>query len=186
MKTNLPPVYMPAPLAHKPVLIQMYGGPGSGKSTLAVEYFAKLKRAGRGDVEYVSEFAKDLVWSKRSYTMNDQFYLLAKQAHKYRVLRDHDVNLIISDTSLMLGSIYGKADWEGGLNKIVEHVYKDFDVKHIYVTRTKTYCTQGRTQSKKEALELDTKIKSLDIPFIFVSSLKKLEEALDKERKLDE
>ena len=47
------------------IIVNLFGGPGTGKSTGAAYIFSQLKLAGI-DCEFVSEFAKDKVWERRS------------------------------------------------------------------------------------------------------------------------
>ena len=68
------------------VVVNIFGGAGVGKSTVSAELFAKLKKKGL-EVEYVTEFAKDLVWEKRDETFKDQAYIFGKQYHRiFRVI----------------------------------------------------------------------------------------------------
>lgn len=152
-------MYKPAP---KPILIQMYGGPGSGKSTLAAKIFAHLKDQ-KVLTELITEFAKDLTYAERDTALSDQFYVAAKQAHKYRMCRNSGVLVTISDTSLNMAAIYGKEFWDNGLEEIVNHVYSDFTVIHLFVNRNKEYVKLGRRQTEKEARALDDEFKGLGI-----------------------
>ena len=43
------------------VVVNAFGGPGAGKTTSCWEIASELKKAGYC-VEYVSEYAKELVW----------------------------------------------------------------------------------------------------------------------------
>ena len=63
------------------IVINLFGAPGAGKSTLMAELFASLKNAGV-DCEMSPEFAKELVWEKRTRTFDDELYILAKQNHR--------------------------------------------------------------------------------------------------------
>jgi predicted ATPase len=58
-------------------VINLYGGPGTGKSTTAAALFALMKREGY-NVELVTEFAKDLVWTERNKELGDQIYIFGK------------------------------------------------------------------------------------------------------------
>ena len=66
-------------------VINLFAGPGSGKSTTAAGLFYHLKTMNK-KVEYVSEYAKDLIYENRFERLNDYLYMLAKQHHRlYRL-----------------------------------------------------------------------------------------------------
>ena len=63
------------------LIVNLFGGAGIGKSTLMARIFSELKVQGY-DCEMVTEFAKDLVWEKRTETFKDELYIFAKQNHR--------------------------------------------------------------------------------------------------------
>ena len=81
-------------------VVNLIGGPGTGKSVTAASLFAKLKKQGI-NCEYVTEFAKDLVWSERFPEMKDQIYIFGKSYHKLWKL-DGKVDVAILDSPLIL------------------------------------------------------------------------------------
>jgi broad-specificity NMP kinase len=56
------------------IVINLIGGPGCGKSIMAMQLFIKLKILGYS-VEYVSEYAKKLTWTKNYDGLNNQYML---------------------------------------------------------------------------------------------------------------
>jgi hypothetical protein len=84
----------------KTTIVNLFGGPGTGKSTNAALSFGKLKVRGI-TAEYISEFAKDLVWEERHHALGYQPYLSAKQI--YRIQRViGKVPVIITDSPILL------------------------------------------------------------------------------------
>lgn len=61
----------------KTKVINFIAGPGAGKTTLACLFFAQLKLKGYV-CEYISEFAKTLVWEENYELLNDQYYVSKK------------------------------------------------------------------------------------------------------------
>jgi tRNA uridine 5-carbamoylmethylation protein Kti12 len=84
--------------------ICIFAGPGTGKSTTCAGLFYKMKSNGY-KVEYCTEYAKNLVFSKDFYRLKDQLYVLAKQSHPWFKL-DSQVDYTINDGPFLLGTIY--------------------------------------------------------------------------------
>ena len=74
-------------------VINIFAGPGSGKSTLSTELFSTLKKMHLR-VEFVGEYAKDLIYEKRFDRLNDYLYVFAQQHH--RILRlKNDIDYVM-------------------------------------------------------------------------------------------
>jgi tRNA uridine 5-carbamoylmethylation protein Kti12 len=79
-------------------VINLFGGPSTGKSTTAAYLFYYLKNKNL-NIEYVREYAKDVVYEGSYHKLQNQIYITAKQ---YKRMKDIDsnkkenVNLIIS------------------------------------------------------------------------------------------
>jgi len=87
------------------LVINIFGGPGVGKSTLAAEVFAHFKK-NKLNIELVTEYAKDLVWEERNNILKDQLYILAKQNRRLERLRNKGIDVVVTDSPLLLGKIY--------------------------------------------------------------------------------
>ena len=86
-------------------VINLFGGPGSGKSTTAAGVFYQMKTKHK-NVELVTEYAKELVYSDRVGFLNsNQEYVFAKQNHRQFILRNK-VDWAITDSPLLLSLIY--------------------------------------------------------------------------------
>lgn len=143
-----------------PTVVNMFAGPGVGKSTTAAGIFALLKMHDV-ECELVTEYAKDLVWEERNFTVENQLYLFAKQHHRQWRLKDK-VDLIITDTSLLLNNIYGKLynrfDSEIMYDFVLEEFNK-YDNINFYIERIVKYNDEGRFQTKEQAEQIDNCIK---------------------------
>lgn len=133
-------------------VINLYGGPGTGKSTTAAALFALMKRNGI-NVELVTEFAKDLVWTERNKELGDQIYIFGKMYHKLWRLRDK-VDYVIIDSPLPLCVYYDK---EGlpGFKDLVFNMYNTFTNYNFRLKRHFKYQEEGRYQTESEADKVD-------------------------------
>ena len=136
-------------------VINLYGGPGTGKSTTAAALFAIMKRNGI-NVELVTEFAKDLVWTERNKELGDQIYIFGKMYHKLWRLRDK-VDYVIIDSPLPLCAYY---DREGlpGFKELVLNMYNTFTNYNFRLKRHFKYQEEGRYQTEHEADNVDAEI----------------------------
>ena len=146
------------------IVINLFGGPGVGKSTTAAGVFFKMKSDGNfGKVELVTEFAKDLVYADRLKELkNNQLYVTAKQYHRMERLRDQ-VDYIITDSPLLISMLYTPIDYFTSFNSLLMELHNSFDNINIIINRVKEYKEYGRIQSKKEAQQLDVKIREFFI-----------------------
>lgn len=151
-------------------IICLYGGPGAGKSTLAAGLFYRLKCLGL-TCEMNREYIKDWVWEGRKIRPGDQTYYFAKQARKERVYMENGVDVIITDSPLILTHFYGlKYDhFEQTSNTslvMLKHhhevcKYYGFKVEHFVLTRTKAYDPKGRNQDEATAKQYDAEIQDM-------------------------
>lgn len=143
------------------IVINLYGGPGTGKSTTAADLFAKFKKEGYL-VEYVQEYAKDIVWEGRNYLLADQLYILAKQNRRIQRL-EGKVDIVVTDSPLLMGCVYIDptcpiAKELECLTIAVADQYQNFN---IFLRRVKPYQPAGRMQTEEQAKEKDTEIERL-------------------------
>lgn len=149
------------------LVINLYGGPGTGKSTNAARIFTLLKDKGE-EVELVTEFAKDLVWEQRSFTLENQVYVFAKQYHRlYRLLGQ--VDFIVTDSPILQGCVYDTSE-SNELQDLVLHSHQQMNTINICLTRSKEYQPIGRMQTEEEAKQLDKmirdKLTELGVPYV--------------------
>jgi len=131
-----------------PLIVNLYGGPGTGKSTTAAGVFSMLKLHDV-NCELVTEFAKDLTWEGRSVALGNQVYILGKQYHKiFRLLEDVDV--IITDSPLLLGIVYDKSG-SAAFKEFIMELHHAHSSMNIFLKREKKYNPKGRGQNEDEA-----------------------------------
>ena len=152
----------------KQLVCNLFAGPGAGKSTIATGVFSRLKMAGI-NCEYVPEYAKDLAWK---YTNPDgtkvpvdefshQEYIFAKQLTRMRRVQ-HKVDVIITDSPLLLGCVYTPRDFElPSLRPMIVEAHKMFSNVNLFLNREKKYNPRGRNQTEEEAIALDQKIRDM-------------------------
>lgn len=150
----------------KRVIINLVGGPGTGKSLYAAHLFTMLKIGGN-NVEYVQEYAKDLVWRKKFEILRNQ-HIVAY--HQYKALKGASkyVSAVITDGSLIHSYYYNRhADINYSKTDLTEEIitkyYEKFENIVIYLKRNPKYPYQqeGRYQTEEEAKDIDTKMKSI-------------------------
>lgn len=147
------------------LVINLYGGPGSGKSTTAAGVFYKLKLWGI-NAELVSEYAKDLVYEGRLAAMcEEQDYILAEQ-HK-RIFRNiGKVDVVVTDSPLMLSTIYIPTHWElskkagyiDAFKSLVKSTNDQYNNLNFFLDRPNKYDSDGRAQTHEEAIQKDNEI----------------------------
>lgn len=158
----------------KQKVLNLFAGAGSGKSTLAAYIFANLKFLGY-NVELVTEYAKELAWEgtldemlkvSPAYTQNK---ILEEQSSRLKRLYG-EVDLIISDSPLLLNKFYGEGIKEKfRKNMILKRLHREmnkYDNYNVFVERCKPYNPKGRVQTEEEAIDSDLKIKSLTSDYL--------------------
>lgn len=134
-------------------VINLFAGPGAGKSTSASQLFYLMKTEGF-KVELVTEFAKDLTWS-RSQSLSCQPYVFGNQLVRIHMLKDQ-VDYVITDSPILLSCVYNASP---ELTSLAMATFKEYDNFNILLNRTKPYAPYGRTQTLNEAEDIDSKIR---------------------------
>lgn len=142
----------PSSKYQKTLVVNLFAGPGTGKSTTCSGIFFDLKNK-QVNCEIAAEYAKDLVWEKRTATFEDQIYLFAKQYHRiFRLLEQVDV--VITDCPILLSPVYDNEN-RPTFEKLVVEEHKKMWTYNVFLKRKKAYNPKGRLHSEKEALEID-------------------------------
>jgi ABC-type oligopeptide transport system ATPase subunit len=156
----------------KPTVINLLGGPGSGKSTSAMDISSYLKKTGH-IVEYAHEAAKDMTYAKNFIGLSDQLYVLGKQNHKLWRLAKNNIEVIVTDSPLLLSLTYLNNDSKYNIkvfHDIVLECWNQYNNICIFMERDDLkYQTFGRNQAVEQAKEIDDGIKEvlayLKIPY---------------------
>jgi len=143
-------------MKNKPIVVNMFAGPGAGKSTCSAAVFSLLKMHDV-NAELITEFAKDLTWEKRLRTLDNQYYIWGKQHHKMWRVKDQ-VEVMITDSPLILGLIYGGPRPDCFNETIIESFKNEFDNINYFLIRLKKFNPKGRNQTEEESLNLDKEI----------------------------
>lgn len=167
----------------KPLMVNFYAGPSSGKTTAALELTAALKKAGY-NVEYVAEYAKELVLENRSAELADQRKVTDEQYRRFDRIRN-SADIIVTDSPILLGLVYGDGKIDDAYKKQIRRYYDSFDNFNMFVERPSgaAFQTEGRIHDEKQSIELDGKIKSmLETQGVFYGNYKRDDIAKTVER----
>jgi len=155
---------MKRPYKRKTLYVNLFGGPGAGKSTGAAYVFSRLKVLGV-NCEYVSEYAKHLVWLQEEGSLHPNFksqlYIFAKQ-HMKMITLEGKVDVVITDAPLKLSSIYGINESPSFHSLVSEEVDKMNNL-NVFIERKKEYNSKGRMQTLEEAKEIDSLCSKLEM-----------------------
>lgn len=139
-------------------VIQIFGGPGVGKSTIALGLAFALKKMRR-ETEYVSEYAKDLIWENRDQTLTYQYYLFAKQFRNIeRVIGK--VEFVVTDSPPLMSLSYADTN-DKAFHDYVVSAHNRLNNLNVFVERVVPYSTVGRYQTEDQAIQKDADIASL-------------------------
>lgn len=142
------------------LVINAFGGPGAGKSTACLDIVSALKK--RGFVaEYVSEYAKELVWQNRLNLLD------GTEAHQRMILQEQynrverligKCDIIVTDSPLLLNMNYNK-ELTPAYEEEVKQLYDKFTNFAFVVERDRNKFEQeGRIHNLEESEALDQNI----------------------------
>mgnify|MGYP002516047041 FL=1 len=146
-------------LERKTLVINLFAGPGAGKTTSALELTAELKKRGF-DVEYVPEYAKELVYAEDHETLNNQEKVTGEQYARLARLKGK-TDVIVTDSPILLGRVYGEGKISDEFADKIVGWHNGFDNYNLEVTRPKTYQQTGRVENREQAVERDKQIKAM-------------------------
>lgn len=146
-------------------VINFVGAPSSGKTTLCSLMFGYLKLAGQS-VEYIPEYAKQLVWTGRTELLNNQYYVSHRQ---YELMKSMEgkVDIIVTDGSLVNGMYYNRYNPNNTSNvekteDCIKEWVSEFDNIWLFVERKNfPYETAGRIQTEQEAVHVNAELRRI-------------------------
>lgn len=148
----------------KTLIVNAFGGPGVGKTTCCWEIASELKKRGIL-TEYVSEYAKELVYEERFDILNDsmenQKIIFAEQKRRLDRLVGK-VQVVVTDSPLLLSIIYAN-DATKDFKKDILRQFSSYNNFNVIVLRDKkqSYEQSGRKQTLNESIIKDTEIRKL-------------------------
>jgi nicotinamide riboside kinase len=142
----------------QPLVVNLFAGPSSGKSTMAAGLFYHLK-CQRANVEYATEYAKDLTHDERHRALEDQVYVFGKQQQRIQRLTSH-YDVIIADSPVLMGLVYS-AGYPDCFRETVAWRFRQYDSMNFFINRCTEYDPIGRNQTEAQAREKDGEIRQL-------------------------
>lgn len=154
------------------------GGAGCGKSITATNVRSQLGFKGY-DIELVEEVIKDWTYISRIPKGVDSFWLQASQIQKEDIRLRAGVDLIVSDSPVILQWFYAryhKAPLQEAMYQAAIEFEQLYPSIHIFIDRDdRFYDEVGRYENLQEAKEIDFKMKLLvetaEIEFVSFSCL---------------
>jgi adenylate kinase family enzyme len=140
-------------------VVNCFGGPGVGKSTLAARLYSELKQQ-HIDVEYVNEYAKELVYQENRLALKDQILVFANQYHRLWTAAQHN-HVVITDSPIILSAIYNP-DTSTNFRALTIEMHMRFTSINILLKRTtQAHTMTGRIHSLTESISIDNRIRAL-------------------------
>lgn len=150
-------------MSKKTLIVNLIGSPGTGKSHCAARLYGNCHEF---EAELVREYAKDLVWEKRSVEFEDQMTICGKQIKRINAVNGQ-VDVIFTDSPILLGAYYSHDKLFGQKLKEIHNKYWNLN---IFLHRVKPYNPNGRFQTEEEsnqiAIELKQLLDDMDITYI--------------------
>ena len=143
------------------LVVNAYAGPGAGKTTACLATVAELKKMGYV-AEYVSEYAKELVYDNPQLldgALENQYAILKEQIHRLDRFMG-GVDIIVTDSPILLNTIYGK-DLPEEYASLIKELYGHYDNFNFFVKRGEDFVQEGRVQNQEESIQKDEEIKKL-------------------------
>ncbi len=167
-------------------LINIYGRPGVGKSTLALELTAYLKKQGKV-AEYVSEYAKELVYSARensklaSILLEDQLWIFANQYKKIKRVYNC-CDYVVCDSPLLLSVLYDNSILTKTFYNFIQECDNSFDEKYDFLLKgNRPYEQRGRVHTEQESLSIENQLIKILPRFKTVYKMEEILKELDNE-----
>ena len=145
------------------IVVNAFAGPGAGKTVSALTLAAELAKKGYV-TEYVSEYAKELVWDNNLDLLSGepdlQLAVLQEQVH--RIDRVYgSVDFIVCDSPIMLNPLY-LAVPDSQYNDLTFDLFSQYNNFCYFVERDpQRFEQQGRIHDLNESIKKDVEIQKL-------------------------
>ena len=153
----------PTPRPAKLKVINLFGAPGRGKSSVRSGLFWLMKSCHMS-VEEVSEYAKYLVLTGRTWQLNEeQLYLFSKQLHKQNIINRNGYEFAATDSPLQLSAFYAPPGYYNHFEHIVDEAYDRFDNINFFLTRDLdaggSFEDRGRMHDKEGSIRVENEMR---------------------------
>lgn len=145
----------------KTLIVNAFGGPGVGKTTCCWHIASELKKRGIL-TEYVSEYAKELVYEEKFDLLDDSMYGQTIIFHEQKRRLDRligKVEIIVTDSPLLLSITYANDANEQFKNKILME-FNNYNNFNLVVLRNKSleFEQSGRKENLEQSIIKDQQI----------------------------
>lgn len=108
-------------------------------------------------VEEVSEYAKYLVLTGRTWQLHEeQLYLFSKQHHKQLIIQRNGYDYAVTDSPLQLCSFYSQTGYYPPFNALVDDITDSFENINFFLTRKiENFEEKGRIHCEEESLQVE-------------------------------
>lgn len=145
------------------IVVNAFAGPGAGKTVSALTLAAELAKKGYV-TEYVSEYAKELVWDNNLVLLSGepdlQLAVLQEQVHRIDRIYG-SVDFIVCDSPIMLNPLY-LAVPDSQYNDLTFDLFSQYNNFCYFVERDpQRFEQQGRIHDLNSSITKDNEIKEL-------------------------
>lgn len=170
-------------------VINLWASPSSGKSTTSLGLVYMMKLAGYS-VEYVDEYAKQLVWERRHPDdFKNQINIANHQHNKLHDLSKHNVDYVVCDSPLLMTLLYMPENYFKAFPDLIFEMNDQYENVHILLERNFPYVQEGRLQNEMESAKIHENIKDFlfeyEINHLHLESNKKTAKKIFKKLKKD-
>ncbi len=154
-------------------VINFFGAPCAGKSTAASGLFNIMKRSGLR-AEYVTEAAKDHIYSGNGHMLEEQLLIFAEQSHRVNRLIGKNIDYVITDSPLLFSSFYASPAYPDSFHELCFDFFNKYENINIFVHRSHPYNMLGRihdeTESDSIATRMHTFLINNNVKFVDISA----------------
>jgi nicotinamide riboside kinase len=114
-------------------VINIFGTPRTGKTTLAHSLCTKFS-SNKHNIEYVNEYARELILSNRSHWLSNQINIFNKQYS--RLLINKESEYVVTDSPLLISILFSKLNESRHFEHfepLVHEVFNTFNNINIFI-----------------------------------------------------